>query len=107
LKVSFYDTGQHHRRAARDRGLRKDALIAPLALLSDVDLASSSQALDAYEDADRAVPNDVFLSSASPEDLDADLSPRTVALSFIQQRLSAGIGHGLVEVRSSGYEGVC
>lgn len=76
---------------------RDDAVVAPVAAVAEVSVASFEQALSEYEEADAATVDAVFLCDVPVEDFDPDTSPREVWLGFLGERLTVEVGHGLDE----------
>ena len=68
---------------------RDDAVVAPLDLVRDVEVAGFERALSEYEDKDGARAGYVFLSDVPVEKFDPDMSKRDVALTFLGGQLSA------------------
>jgi hypothetical protein len=68
---------------------RDDAVVAPLDVVRDVEVAGFERALTEYEDKDGATTGYVFLCDVPVERFDPDMSNRDVALTFLGGQLSA------------------
>jgi hypothetical protein len=82
--VAFTVDGDHGIPISRD-----DAVVAPLDVVRDVEVAGFERALIEYEDKDGATTGYVFLCDVAVEKFDPDLSNRDVALTFLGGQLSA------------------
>ena len=88
--VAFMVGDEHVAEISRD-----DAVVAPLGEILHASVSSFEHALKEYEDEGGATVGYIFLADVPLDEFDADTSRRDLALSYLGERLSALVAHGV------------